>query len=429
MTYENALKYISSTLRFGSKPGLERIKRLLDLIGNPQDDLRFIHVAGTNGKGSTSNAIAAALTQSGIKTGLYISPYVIEFGERIQIDGQKITHIELAQEVERIKPFVEKANEYGENITEFELITALAFNYFKRQNCEAVVLEVGLGGRFDATNVIKRPLVSVIASISYDHTEILGDTLSKIAFEKCGIIKDGGITVTTPLQEQEALEVIMQTCAQRQSTLIMPSLSTVKILREGIDGTDIEYGSASLHIPLIGRHQISNFITAYEAVKALSKYGISVSDADIAKGMAKVRFPARLEVLNKSPLVLLDGAHNPAGAAVLADAIKRYIEQKPVLVMGMLADKDYETAISVLAPLAKAFIAVKPDSPRALDPNKTAETAKKYCNNSSYCDDYEKAFSRAVDISGGVPIIICGSLYLAGGMRDVALRYFEQNKK
>lgn len=426
MTYDDALKYISNTLRFGSKPGLDRVKSLLDLMGNPQDSLKFVHIAGTNGKGSTANAIAGALTQSGVKTGLYISPYVTEFCERIQIDGRKIAHDELAAEVGYISSFVDESGQNGEHPTEFEIITALAFDYFKRHGCDVVVLEVGLGGRFDATNIIKRPLVSVITSISLDHTEILGDTISKIAFEKCGIIKDGGITVTTPSQQPEALEEIMRTCAKRQNKLVIPSLSSVKIAREGIDGTDIDYGGARLHIPLAGRHQISNFITAYEAVKALSGQGIAISEDDIPLGMAKVRFPARMEVLNRSPLVLLDGAHNPAGALALADAVRRYVNEKPVLVMGMLADKDYETAIATLAPLAKAFVAVRPDSPRALEPCETARAAEKYCDRVSFCDGYPEAFSRALEFSHGAPIVVCGSLYLAGGMRRIIMQYFGQ---
>jgi dihydrofolate synthase/folylpolyglutamate synthase len=426
MTYENALKYISNTLKFGSKPGLERIGKLLDLMGKPQKSLKFVHIAGTNGKGSTANAVAAACAHSGIKTGLYTSPYVNDFCERIQINGEKIPHNELAAETERIMPYVEKASESCGQVTEFELITALAFDYFKRQNCGLVVLEVGLGGRFDATNIIDKPLVSVITSISYDHTAILGNTLAKIAFEKCGIIKNGGITVTSPSQNPEALEVIMRTCAERANTLIMPSLSSVKILSEDILGTSIDYGGMNLHIPLAGRHQIENFTTAVETIRALRQQGINIKDEEITEGMSKLHFAARTEILCKNPLVLLDGAHNPSGAAALADTLKRYLKQKPVLIMGMLADKDYETSIAALAPIAKDLIAVKPDSPRALEPEKTALTAKKYCKNVSYCYDYSEAFCRALNLAGDAPIVICGSLYLAGGMRSIVLKHFDK---
>ncbi len=285
---------------------------------------------------------------------------------------------------------------------------------------------MGLGGRFDATNVIKKPLVSVITSISYDHTDILGDTLAKIAFEKCGIIKEGGVTVTSPGQSVSALEVIMSSCTLRQNRLIIPNLSAVKILKEGLDGTDIEYGGLKLHISLIGRHQIANFITAVEVVKTLREQGINVSDDDISKGMAKVFFTARLEKLHEAPLVLLDGAHNPSGAAVLADAISRYIKEKPVIIMGMLADKDYKTAVATLAPLACAFIAVKPDNPRALEARILAETAASYCGKTSYYEDFEEAFKSAMWLAKGVPVIVCGSLYLAGNMKKIILHYFNK---
>lgn len=426
MTYNDALTYIHNTEKFGSKPGLERIGKLLELLGNPQNSLKFVHVAGTNGKGSTSNAIAAALAQSGLKTGLYTSPYVIDFRERIQIDGNYISQEGFAAEVEHVKPFVEKAAQSGEQPTEFEIITALAFDYYKKCGCDVVVLEVGLGGRFDATNIIKKPLVSVITSISYDHTAILGDTLDKIAFEKSGIIKDSGITVASPGQSCEALEVIMKACATRANNLIIPNLNAVKILKEGIDGTDIQYGDAVLHIPLIGRHQISNFITAYEVLLALRRQGYVVSGEDIKKGMANVRFPARMEILNKAPLVILDGAHNPSGAGTLAESIKRYLIEKPVLIMGMLADKNYKKAIGTLAPLAKAFIAIRPDSPRALDPGITAQTAADYCEDTAFFEDYEEAFKSALEKSENSPVVICGSLYLAGTMRNIVLQYFKK---
>ncbi|HEX2938290.1 MAG TPA: folylpolyglutamate synthase/dihydrofolate synthase family protein [Ruminiclostridium sp.] len=425
MTYDAALQYIATTLRFGSKPGLDRIKNLLDLIGNPQDSLKFIHIAGTNGKGSVSKAVSAALTKSGFKTGLFISPYVIEFCERIQINGEYISHEELAEEVETIKPFAEELSEHP---TEFELITALAFDYFKKKKCDIIVLEVGLGGRFDATNIIKNPLASVITSISYDHMDFLGDTLPEIAFEKCGIIKNDGVTVTSPQQKPEVLEVIMKSCAQRNNTLVVPNISSVKIQNEGIDGTDIKYGEIPIHIPLAGRHQILNFLTAFETVKALLRRGINIQDKAIIDGMAEVKFPARMEILNRQPLVLLDGAHNFAGAAALRDSITRFIKEKPVLIIGMLKDKEYEKSISLLAPLAKAVVAVKPESPRALHQNELKDIISKYCKNSAGCENYSGAFKKAIEYSGGAPIVICGSLYLAGSMRKTVKEVFKTTK-
>jgi len=426
MTYDSAVKYIEATLRFGSKPGLSRIRNLLESIGNPQDDLRYIHVAGTNGKGSVSKAVSSVLTKSGFKTGLFISPYVTEFCERIQINGKYISHSDLAEEVEYLKCFIEKSDD---QLTEFEIITALAFDYFKKQNCDIVVLEVGLGGRFDATNIIKKPLVSVITLISYDHMKILGDTLPKIAYEKCGIIKDGGITVSAPNQKPEVLETIMSSCAERSNTLILPNLSSVKIIKERIDGTDINYGGTNIHIPLPGRHQIANFITAYETLKALSRQGIDIPNDKIAEGMASVRFPARLEILSRSPLVILDGAHNVNGAEALADYINRYLREKPVIIIGMLRDKEYEKAAAILAPLAKSVITVKPDNPRALDHNQLADIVKKYCHDTIACDDHMLAFKKALELSNGSPVIICGSLYLASTMRNIVLQHIDKDLK
>lgn len=421
MTFEDAIGYLEGTLRFGSKPGLERVRRLLELLGNPQDGLRFIHVAGTNGKGSTATAIADVLACSGVKTGLYLSPHVCDFCERIQINGSMIPREALAEGMEAVKPVVEAAAREGLQATEFEIVTALALRWFRRQNCGAVVLEVGLGGRFDATNVISRPLVSVITSISYDHTAILGNTLSQIAFEKCGIIKAGGVTVSSP-QNEEAMRVIRRICAERSNTLAVPDIAGAHVLNESLDGTKIIYEGEEFFIPLAGRHQIGNFLTAYEALKALRGQGFAFDGGAVRRGMAAVRIPARLEVLHREPLVLLDGAHNPAGASALAGAVRRYLHEPPVLVLGILADKDYETVIGTLAPLAKAVVAVRPDSPRALDPQKTAETASRYCPRVFPCEDHAQALEKALET--GAPVLICGSLYLAGSMRRAALRRF-----
>lgn len=427
MTYEEALAYIHSTLRFGSKPGLSRIRALLDGLGNPQDSLRFVHVAGTNGKGSTCAAVYAALRQAGLRAGLYISPYIEDFRERIQCGGQMISQEELADGVARIRPLAEAMTDHP---TEFELITALAFWYFRRAGCDAVVLEVGLGGRFDATNVIQTPLVSVITSISYDHTEILGDTLAKIAFEKCGIIKPDGVTVTSPGQTAEAFGVIEQTCAERRNPLRVPRMERVRILEESLRGTRLLYGGVPLTVSLCGRHQIANFLTAYEVLHVLREKGFALTDAAIADGLAAARFPARMELLHDAPCVLLDGAHNPAGTAALAETVRRLLPgRRLAVVMGMLADKDWAAGIAAIAPLAHRFIAVRPDSPRALDPAKTAQAASRYCPDVTAYASYPPALADALRFAGsGGAVLICGSLYLAGPMRRLARAYFDSKK-
>ena len=433
MEYQEALDYIHHTMKFGSHPGLDCIRRLLERMGNPQDSLRFVHVAGTNGKGSTSAAIASALTKAGYKTGLYISPYIEDFCERIQMDGKPIPHAELARCVEEIRPFAEgvAAEPGARHPTEFEIITALAFRYYAQTGCDVVVLEVGLGGRFDATNVIGPPLASVITSISYDHTEILGDTLSRIAYEKSGIIKKGGLAVSSPGQDPDALAVMMEACASSDNTLTVPSLRGVRVLSEGIDGTEILYGDRRLFIPLCGRHQIANFLTAYEALRALrERRGFVIPDEAIAEGFAAVRFPARMEVLHRSPLVILDGAHNPGGAATLADSIDRYLsDRKITMILGILADKDYRTVIPLLARRAGRLLAVRPDSPRALDPAVTMEAARPVCPDVTAFDSYDKALGEAMRGLGpdGV-LLIAGSLYLAGPMRRKIREYFQSRQ-
>lgn len=426
LAYEDALSFIESSLMFGLKPSLERISRLLSLLGNPEKSLRFIHIAGTNGKGSTANACASVLKEAGYKTGLFTSPYIIDFRERIKIDGEMISKTDLALEVERIKPLVKKASDEGLKPNEFEIITALALDYYKNQGCDIVVLEVGLGGRFDATNIIEKPLVSVITSISLDHTKILGDTVSAIAYEKCGIIKNAGVTVTAPNQKNDALEVIMKSCAKRNNRLIIPNANAVKVLEDDFEGSDIEYGRLNIHIPLPGKHQILNFITAVEALKILNSQGFNLNDSVIEKGLSKVSFPARLEILCKEPLIIIDGAHNPGGIETLCSYIKSYLKEPPIIILGMLADKDYETSIADVAALAKAVVTLKPENIRALDEEKSALIAGKYCNSVYALINYREALIKAIEIRGKAPIVICGSLYLTAKMRTTVIDYITE---
>lgn len=429
LSYEDALSYIESTLMFGLKPSLARISRLLSLLGNPEKSLKFIHIAGTNGKGSTANACASVLKEAGYKTGLFTSPYIIDFRERMIIDGVMISKTDLTREVEKIMPLVKKVTDEGLKPNEFEVITALAFDFFKNQGCDIVVLEVGLGGSFDATNIIEKPLVSVITSISLDHTKILGDTVSEIASEKCGIIKNGGVTVTAPNQKIDALEVIMKSCAERNNRLIIPNINSVKVLLDDFEGTAIEYGGLNIHIPLPGKHQILNFITAVEALKTLNTQGFNLSDAVIEKGLSKVSFPARLEILCREPLMIIDGAHNPGGIETLCSYIKSYLNEPPVIILGMLADKDYETSIAAVAALAKAVVTLKPENARALDEEKSAQIAGKCCKNVYALINYREALIKAIEIRDKAPIIVCGSLFLAAKMRTTVIDYIRETGK
>ena len=365
MNYQESEAFIHSFHRFTKEPGLNGIRTLLSLLGEPQKKLRFIHIAGTNGKGSTTVMCASVLREAGYRTGMFVSPYVLTFRERIQVDGQMIPEEEIAKLCEKIQLAVEKMTQSGIAPAEFEVVTALGMLWFAKQNCDVVCLEVGLGGRLDATNVIDQSLVSVICAIGYDHTQILGDTLQKIAFEKCGILKPGGICVSYPQQDPEALAEIMAQCAQKENRLIIPNAKSVEICTESILGSRFYYHGLTFELPLAGRHQIYNFLTAFSAIEAVKLQGFAISDKNITDGIAKVVFPARMEQISVEPLVILDGAHNLQGCEALAKAMP-LTPKKKVVIMGMLRDKDWLHAAARIAQEAEMFFAVSPENPRAL---------------------------------------------------------------
>ena len=430
MTYEEAMQKISSLLRFGMKPGLERIEKLLALLGNPQNKLRFVHVAGTNGKGSTCALIASVLTRAGYVTGRYTSPFVVEFCERMQVDGEMIPHEDLVRLVEQTFPLVEQMAQQGEEITEFEFITALAFQWFAEQKCDIVVLEVGLGGRLDATNVITSPIVTVITSISLDHTAILGDTVEQIAYEKAGIIKEYGVTISSPNQPEGALKVISDVAFQRHNKFIVADIEAIHPMNMGIGGTMLAYNGAFLQLPLLGKHQLSNAITALTVFKVLNTKGFRISKRNVSIGFKKARMPARLEVLSASPLVILDGAHNPGGTQALAEAIQVYCKGKKVTgVMGMLADKDVDTAIQNLNGLFSRVVTLTPSNPRAMPAEELAEKWKEAGAPAVAMQDGREALREVfATLDPHSAAVICGSLYLAGDLRPAALELLAPEK-
>ncbi|MCI8497593.1 MAG: bifunctional folylpolyglutamate synthase/dihydrofolate synthase, partial [Clostridiales bacterium] len=270
MDYQETLRFIHSRLTFGMKPGLDRTRELCRRLGNPQDRLKMVHVAGTNGKGSVCTMLSGILQEAGYRTGLYTSPYITDFCERMQVDGAPIGHNELCRLMEQVRPVVEQMDRDGDAPTEFEVITAAAFLWFEQTGCDVVVLETGLGGRFDSTNVIGTPLASVITSISLDHTKVLGDTVEQIAFEKCGIIKPGGVTVTSAGQTQEALGVILSRAAEEQNRVHMANLSALQVRDEGLWGSEVTFGELHVRLPLAGRHQHDNMLIAVETARALN---------------------------------------------------------------------------------------------------------------------------------------------------------------
>ncbi len=431
MTYEQVLEGIHGLLRFGMKPGLERISRLLARMGNPQEKLQFVHVAGTNGKGSTCAMTASILRAAGYCTGLYISPYVTGFCERMQVNGREIPPEDLARIGEQVLALAEELRSQGEAVTEFEAVTAIAFQWFLERQCGVVVLEVGLGGRFDATNVIPCPLVSAICAIDLDHTAILGDTLEQIAFEKCGIIKEGGVTVSYPAQHPEAARVIEATAAQRRNRLILPSMADFTVQQEGLGGSRGRYQGLALSIPFMGRHQIFNAATVMGIVEALRWRGLSLPDEAVQQGMARAAFPARQEVLCKQPLALLDGSHNPAGLEALAQTVKTHAAGKRIVgIMGMLADKDYQDALAKIAPLFQQLFTLTPPNPRALPAEELARAAARYCPQAAPCADAGEAICSAFQAAGEAgAVVACGSLYLAGELRPKLTAYLENRQK
>lgn len=424
MNCDEAIKYIHSLEKFGIQPGLEKISALCSALGNPQKKLKVIHVAGTNGKGSTSTMISNMLIEAGYKVGLYISPYVSDFRERIQLGGKMIEKDALSRSVERVKNAIENTLiPNGIQPTEFEALTAAAFDFYAEEGCDFVVLEVGLGGRFDATNIIDNTLVSVIASISLDHTAILGDSVEKIAFEKCGIIKSNSITVSYPLQSKEAFKVIEDKCSSMNNKLVIPNPSIIKIESEEFDGTNAIYGDIHFKLPLAGKHMIYNACTAIEAVKALSAYDINITNDAVIKGIAASAMPARLELINKKPIIILDGGHNEGCAKAVEAYIDKFFKDKRiVMVSSMMADKDYEAYLSLVASKASVFIATKADVPRALSSDELMKAAEKYCKECYSASIPEKAVKKGIGLCNDDVFIACGSFYLAGEIRDLLMK-------
>ena len=408
MNFNQSVEYIHSLLAFGIKPGLERISMLLDLLGNPQDKLKIIHVAGTNGKGSTSTTIFNMLIAGGKKTGLFTSPYVIDFCERIQIDGKNVSKNLFADCVTQVREKIEELNKKDIIITEFEAITVSAFLCFVKAECEYVVLEVGLGGRFDATNVVKNPEAVVITSISLDHIAILGDTIEKIAFEKCGIIKNNVPVITSFNQHKDALKVITETCKSKNCNLIITDPGKTEILDDSIFGTLFSYDDNVYKTRLTGNHQIENAVNAIECARVLG-----IGENAIAQGIESTRMIARMEVIGEKPLIIRDGGHNEGCAEALYNFLKKYNVQNINMLIGLMADKDVEGYVSKIAPLCKSAVTVTPSNPRALNGEKLKEITEKYCNEVIFINNPQEGYKYIIsNTEADETILICGSFYM-----------------
>ena len=398
MNYNETLNYIHSCGMFSHKAGLERITEVCKRLGNPQNDFRAIHIAGTNGKGSVNTFIVSALKEAGYRVGAFVSPYITDFCERIQINGEYINRDDLCR-------LSKKVIDTGVALTEFEFITAVGFLYFSENKTDVAVLETGLGGRFDATNVIAAPLVSVITKIGLDHTAILGDTIEQITREKCGIIKNNTV-VTTHNQATTAYDVIKNYAPN----VIMPNENDLTNVNISVLGNKFSYKGIDYKTNLGGGYQVENALVAIETLK---NCGLEISDNDIKQGLHNAFIPARLEVVSQNPLIVIDGAHNPDGANVLCGVLGEY--KNITAVIGVMRDKNYKEVLSKTLPHCENVICVSPNVPRALPAEELATVARQYCKNVTVCDDLQHALA----LANGNTTFIFGSLYLASEIRPI----------
>ena len=426
MNYQEALAYINDKDKYGSRLGLQSIGRLMELLGNPQKNLKYIHVAGTNGKGSTSSYLAHCLQSAGYKVGLYTSPYLERFNERIQINDRDIPDDDLARITEMVR---DKANTMVQegmfHPTTFEIVTAIAFVYYNLEKVDYVVLEVGLGGRFDSTNIIDTSLASVITTLDYDHVEILGDTLGKIAYQKAGIIKDNGLVISYP-QEDEALQVLKEVSDEMNAELFVAPIENVKIKEETEFGSvfDFRYKDELLEnvkISMLGEYQIYNASLALTTLLILrEKKLISITNESILEGLELTKWKGRLEVLRRKPTFLIDGAHNIEGITALAKTLRLFKYNKLILGTGILKDKEHGKMVEILAPLADKAVVTEVRMPRKLDADILAEEIKKYVPEVYVEQDIKNAVEKTIELANEDDLIVFGgSLYLIGEVRTL----------
>ena len=384
MTPEEALTYIHSVCWKGSIPGLGRTQELLQKMGNPQNQLQFVHIAGTNGKGSTAAMTASILRKAGYRTGLYTSPYIFRFHERMQVDGQCISDEELAEITEFVKPLAESMEDHP---TEFELVTCIAMEYFKRHHCDVVSLEVGMGGELDSTNVIQSPLVAVLTNIGLDHTEFLGDTLEKICETKSKIIKPGTIAVT--YREKPSVEAVIDARCKEVGAKWMPAdFDSIHLVSASLEGQVFDWGPyLGIHLPLLGKHQLYNAAVVLTIVKALRERGLTISDEAMREGIASVSWPGRFELVARNPLFIVDGGHNPQCIEALVNNVRDYLGGKRLTILtGVLADKDYGDMYQDMAQYAAEFVAVTPPNPRALPAQELKTYLERFGKPVTACD-------------------------------------------
>ncbi len=420
MKYQEAVEYIESLSKYGIKPGLSTITELCRRLGNPQDDLQFVHIAGSNGKGSTLAFVSTILKCAGYKVGRYISPTIFDYRERIQIGERPITQKKLCELTEQLKSICEEMVEDGfHHPTPFEFETAMAFLYFKEMSADIVVLETGMGGRGDATNLITTTRVAVLASISMDHMQYLGNTLTKIAAEKAGIIK-AGCAVVSQAQEEEATRVIQRECEEKGAELTFVQPDRLKKVRSSLSGQKFHYGEyKDLQIQLLGTYQVENAMLAVEVAEALKKRGFVIPREAVYSGLKEAKWQGRFSIIGKKPYFIVDGAHNEDAAKKLAESIAFYFTNKRIIyIMGILRDKEYEKIIELTAKYADQIITVKtPDNPRAMDSYELASEVAKVHPSVTAASSLEEAVELAYLLAGKEDVIISfGSLSYLGAM-------------
>ena len=417
MNAEQAIAYIHSVCWKGSIPGLGRTQELLEKMGNPEKKLKFVHIAGTNGKGSTAAMTASILSKAGYRTGLYTSPYIYRFHERIQVDGVEISDEDLTEITEYVKPL---ADSMAQSPTEFELVCCIAFEYFYRKKCDIVVLEVGMGGAWDATNVIEVPEVAVITNIGLDHTEYLGDTVEKIAETKSGIFKPHGHGVvyrSTPSVEA----VYERVCAERDVSLRKADFDGLVLKAHTLEGQVFDCGSRkNLVLPLLGDHQLHNASVVLSIADTLIGEGWKISEQNIYDGIRDVRWPGRFDIVCRKPLFIIDGGHNPQCIEALVKNIRDYLAGKKVVALtGVLADKDYADMYKPVMPLVDRFVCITPPNPRKLEAEQLARYLRQAGAQAQASESILDGVKKAMELAGEDGVVLCfGSLYSIGGIRD-----------
>ena len=415
MEYKEALSYLDGAQWFGAEPSLRRIRALLEQLGDPQKKLKFVHIAGTNGKGSCAAMLASVLRAAGFRTGLYTSPYLYRFSERMQVNGEEIDPLSLSRCVEQVK---EKADKMEEHPTEFELITATAMLWFCEEKCDVVVLEAGLGGRFDATNVIEHPACTVIMNIGLDHTQVLGSTLEAIAAEKAGIIKRG-VPCVVYEQSLSVLDVFRRRCDELSAPLAIPDFSSLNVEFDSLEGQVFSYRGETYALSLLGAHQRRNAAVVIECVSFLRSHGWGIEQDALEHGLYAASWPGRFELCRDDPFFIVDGGHNPQCAEVIRDSLLQYFpETRRVMLLGVLRDKDYAKIAEILDPAADEYVCTAPDSPRALPAEELAAALRSFGKSITVCDSIADAVFTAIEHAGADGMVCAaGSIYLAGSVR------------